>query len=127
MDYAREIEYADEDFRRRSQSQLDELEHGKREIEAAYQGAIEQVLAEERQAREERELAEAAAETGGAAQAEAAARAERERLEAEAREQRESIARSAASRQAHGYVAPSDDDEWDDPDSQYYRRESWLV
>ncbi|MFE3323181.1 hypothetical protein [Nocardia sp. NPDC059195] len=49
---------------------------------------------------------------------------ERERQEAEAREQREAIARSIAARRANDRAAPLDDD---DPEGDYYRRNSWLV
>ncbi|MBF6521814.1 hypothetical protein [Nocardia farcinica] len=49
---------------------------------------------------------------------------ERERMAAELRAQREAIARSIAARRATDVVTPIDDD---DPEGEYYRRESWLV
>ena len=129
MDYVREMEYAFEDFRRRSRANLEELEEQQRENRAAYDRAVEQAVAEELRFREEHaeEIEAARVAWEERERLEAEARAERERVEAEAREQRESIARAASSRQTQGYAAPSDDDEWDDPDSRYYRRESWLV
>ncbi|AXK86354.1 hypothetical protein IU443_09075 [Nocardia farcinica] len=50
---------------------------------------------------------------------------ERERMAAELRAQREAIARSIAARRATDVVTPIDED--DDPEGEYYRRESWLV
>ncbi|MGV9820326.1 hypothetical protein [Nocardia xishanensis] len=50
---------------------------------------------------------------------------EQERLAAEEREQREAIARSIAARKSKGVVTPIDED--DDPESEYYRRKSWLI
>ncbi|WP_067861412.1 hypothetical protein [Nocardia shimofusensis] len=51
-------------------------------------------------------------------------RAERERQAAELREYREAMARSAAARRSGDVVVPIDDE---DPEGEYYRRESWLV
>ncbi|MFC9892363.1 hypothetical protein ACFVMC_01600 [Nocardia sp. NPDC127579] len=129
MDYVRQMEYAFEDFRRRSRANLAELEEQQRETRDAYNRAVEQALADARRFREEHaeEIEAARAAEAERELLEVEARAEQERLEAEARDQRDSIARSALSRQTQGYEAPSDDDEWDDPDSQYYRRDSWLV
>ncbi|VFA94221.1 Uncharacterised protein [Nocardia farcinica] len=50
---------------------------------------------------------------------------ERERMAAELRAQREASARSIAARRATDVVTPIDED--DDPEGEYYRRESWLV
>lgn len=71
------------------------------------------------------ELAKAEAEAAEQERLEVETRAERERLAAEAREQREAIARSIAARKANDVVTPIDED--DDPESEYYRRKSWLV
>lgn len=56
---------------------------------------------------------------------EAEERAERERREAEEREQREAVARAIAARKSKNVVTPIDED--DDPEGEYYRRQSWLV
>ncbi|MEV2218697.1 hypothetical protein AB0E01_02320 [Nocardia vinacea] len=71
------------------------------------------------------ELAKAEAEAEEKERLEVEARAEQERLAAEAREQRDAIARSIAARRANDVVTPIDED--DDPESEYYRRKSWLV
>ncbi|MFI6363355.1 hypothetical protein ACIBG0_11470 [Nocardia sp. NPDC050630] len=71
------------------------------------------------------EIAKAEAEAAERERLEAEARVERERQETEAREQREAIARSIAARKAHDIVTPIDED--DDPESEYYRRKSWLI
>ncbi|MBF6337381.1 hypothetical protein IU450_15965 [Nocardia abscessus] len=56
---------------------------------------------------------------------EAAAEAEeKQRLEDEAREQREAIARSMAARRANQTVAPVDEE---DEEAKFYRRKSWLI
>ncbi|WP_194817425.1 hypothetical protein [Nocardia sp. XZ_19_385] len=109
---------------RRVASLEDELAEMNRRLSQDHNGAeilaaIERVEAEEEErAREEAEERE---------RLELEARSERERLAAEAREKLEAMTRSASARHAAGFVPPSDDDEWDDPDSQYYRRDSWLV
>ncbi|MGW4736725.1 hypothetical protein [Nocardia xishanensis] len=71
------------------------------------------------------EIAKAQAEAEERERQEVEARAEQERLAAEAREQREAIARSIAARKSKGVVTPIDED--DDPESEYYRRKSWLI
>ncbi|WP_280252369.1 hypothetical protein [Nocardia abscessus] len=56
---------------------------------------------------------------------EAAAEAEvGQRLEDEAREQREAIARSMAARRANQTVTPVDDE---DEEAKFYQRKSWLI
>lgn len=71
------------------------------------------------------EHAEELAEAEERERREVEARAEQERLATEARKQRESIARSIAARRANDVVTPIDED--DDPESEYYRRKSWLI
>ncbi|MEV0293299.1 hypothetical protein [Nocardia sp. NPDC050710] len=71
------------------------------------------------------EIAKAEAEAEEKERGEMEARAEQERLMAEAREQREAVARSVAARKSKDVVYPVDDD--DDPEAEYYRRKSWLV
>ncbi|MFE3545478.1 hypothetical protein ACFXK0_21150 [Nocardia sp. NPDC059177] len=71
-------------------------------------------------------LAEAEAEAEQARLVADQEAAEKARLEAEAQEQRDAIARAAAARRSHNVVSPYDDDD-DDPESEYYRRKSWLV
>ncbi|MBF6356214.1 hypothetical protein IU449_16970 [Nocardia higoensis] len=79
-----------------------------------------------------REFWEEHGETIAAAQAEAeeqerraaAERAEQERQAAELREYREAMARSSAARRSGEVVVPIDDE---DPEGEYYRRESWLI
>ncbi|WP_040794617.1 hypothetical protein [Nocardia higoensis] len=55
---------------------------------------------------------------------EAEERAEQERQAAELRAHREAMARSAAARRSGDVVVPIDDE---DPEGEYYRRESWLI
>ncbi|MCC3326891.1 hypothetical protein [Nocardia abscessus] len=55
---------------------------------------------------------------------EAAVEAEKQRLEDEAREQREAIARSMAARRANQTVTPVDDE---DEEAKFYQRKSWLI
>lgn len=123
MNYAEEIERIGEESRRRSRMLLEELEDIKQRSADADRELAEQSAIEMRQFWEEQaaELEKAEAE---AEQARTEAE-ERERVETDAREQREAIARSIAARKAHDVVTPIDED--DDPESEYYRRKSWLV
>lgn len=99
--------------------QVDTAENGREFSSAA---AIEMSRFWEEHAEE---LAKAEAEAAEQERLEVEARAEQERLAAEAREQRDAIARSIAARRANDVVTPIDED--DDPESEYYRRKSWLV
>ncbi|MEV6273835.1 hypothetical protein [Nocardia sp. NPDC051832] len=112
MNYEYEIERTVEDYLRRVVQMQDEYDEMKKQM--SWNNGVELVAAIDRVEAEREEQARREAQ-------------ERERLEAEAREQRAAIERAVAMRNAKGYVPPSDDDEWDDPDSQYYRRDSWLV
>ncbi|MET8775638.1 hypothetical protein ABZV58_11500 [Nocardia sp. NPDC004654] len=107
-----DIEQIAEQYRREMQSTQDELDEWNRSIEERGRELVERW---EREAVDVEEKEEADAE----------ARAEQERLAAEAREQREAIARSIAARKAKDVVTPIDED--DDPESEYYRRKSWLI
>ncbi|MEV4236833.1 hypothetical protein AB0J47_16835 [Nocardia sp. NPDC049737] len=116
-----------EEIRRRSTMLLDEFEEINRRTadkdrELAEQSAIEMSRFWEDHAEE---LAKAKAEAEEKERLEVEAQTERERLEADAREQREAIARSIAARKAHDVVTPIDEE--GDEESEYYRRQSWLI
>ncbi|MFI6775616.1 hypothetical protein [Nocardia sp. NPDC050412] len=127
MNYSDEMEQIVEEIRRRSTMLLDEFEEINRRTadkdrELAEQSAIEMGRFWEDHAEE---LAKAKAEAEEKERLEVEAQTERERLEADAREQREAIARSIAARKAHDVVTPIDEE--GDEESEYYRRQSWLI
>lgn len=127
MNYSDGMRHIVEEIRRRSALLLDEFEEingqtAEKDRELAEQSAIEMRQFWEDHAEE---IAKVRAEAEERERLEAEARAERERLDTEAREQREAIARSIATRKANDVVTPVDED--DDPESEYYRRKSWLV
>ncbi|MCP2277108.1 caldesmon [Nocardia amikacinitolerans] len=132
--YSFEIEQLAAETRRRSAMLLDELDAVHRRTadkgrELAERSARELIPFWEEKVREAEaaadEAEQARAEAEERERAEAEERMERERQEAEAREQREAIARSIAARKSKDVVTPIDED--DDPESEYYRRKSWLI
>ncbi|WP_063039073.1 hypothetical protein [Nocardia pseudovaccinii] len=125
--YSEEIERIFEEHDRRSRMLREELVEIEQRSAERGRDFVEQMNEEMRTFWEERaeELEKAQAEADERERRETEARAEQERLAAEAREQREAIARSIAARKAHDVVTPIDED--DDPESEYYRRKSWLI
>ena len=127
VNYAEAIEREFEECARRTgilRAELVEIDRSAAErLHALGERATEQL----RQAIEENaeEIAREQAEAEERERREAEERAERERLETEAREHREAIARAAAARRAADVVTPIDED--DDPEGEYYRRQSWLI
>ncbi|MEU8896923.1 hypothetical protein [Nocardia sp. NPDC048505] len=122
--YATEIERIFEEHRRRSvqiQMEVDEFDGRAAEREQAFQDHANTWLTENGEAMRQK-LAQAEEQE----RAEMEARAEQERLLIEAREHREAIARAEAARRSRDVVYPVDDD-GDDPEGEYYRRDSWLV
>ncbi len=125
--YSEEIERIFEEHDRRSRILREELVEIEQRSAERGREFVEQMNIEMRAFWEEHaeELEKAQAEAEERERCEVEARAEQERVVAEAREQREAIARSIAARKANGVVTPIDED--DDPESEYYRRKSWLV
>ncbi|MEV5837389.1 hypothetical protein [Nocardia sp. NPDC052112] len=125
--YSEEIERIFEEHDRQSRLLREELVEIEQRSAAQGREFVEQMNVEIRERWEEHaeELEKAQAEAEERERREVEARAEQERLAVEAREQREAIARSIAARKAKGVVTPIDED--DDPESEYFRRKSWLV
>lgn len=115
VNYAEEIERAAEECRRRSALLLDELEQINRQTADTSRELAEAAATDMREflAEHADKLAEARAEVE-----------ESERLETEAREQREAIARSIAARRANRDVLPVDQE---DEEAAFYQRETWLI
>ncbi|WP_431953642.1 hypothetical protein [Nocardia lijiangensis] len=127
VNYAEEMDRIGDECRRISAAISEDLiEINKRTADKSRELA-EQSAAAMREFWEEHreEIAKAQAEAEEKERQEVEARAEQERLAAEAREQREAIARSIAARRSKDVVTPIDED--DDPESEYYRRKSWLI
>ncbi|MEV6337485.1 hypothetical protein AB0M12_22530 [Nocardia vinacea] len=125
--YSEEIERIFDEHDRRSRILREELVEIEQRSAERGREFVEQINIEMREFWEEHaeELEKAQAEAEERERREVEARAEQERLAAEAREQRDAIARSIAARRANDVVTPIDED--DDPESEYYRRKSWLV
>lgn len=112
MNYAEEIERAGEEFRRRSAKALEELEDVKRQADESYRATVELALAEARRYRDDHpeEFESARVEEVGQERREIELRQQRERLEAEARPQRDADAPSITSRPAIELAVPIVDD-----------------
>ncbi|WP_216914556.1 hypothetical protein [Nocardia noduli] len=109
MDHGSRIECTVEEYRRGMVRLQDEYDEMKRQSSADNGAALLEAIERVETEREEHARLEAE---------------ERERAAAEAREQREVIARALALRRSKDVVTPTDDD---DPEGEYYRRESWLI
>lgn len=127
VDYGFEMEQLAEQCRRISAGISEELEEINRRAAARSQALVERTRADIDQFMDEHgeEFLKQLAESQEQERREAEERAERERREAEEREQREAVARAIAARKSKNVVTPIDED--DDPEGEYYRRQSWLV
>ncbi|GAA5067520.1 hypothetical protein [Nocardia callitridis] len=126
MSYSADIESAIAECQRRSRLLLDEFEDIQRKTAATSQRLTEESIAAQREFLEEHreEIENAQAEAAEKERLEVEERERQDALAAEAREQREAIARSIAARKANDVVAPIDDE---DEEAAFYQRKSWLI
>ncbi|WP_109525486.1 MULTISPECIES: hypothetical protein [Nocardia] len=109
MDHGSRIEGTVEEYRRGMMRLHDEYDEMKRKSSADNGAAVLEAIERAEAERDERTRLEAG---------------ERERAAAEVREQRDALARARVPRRSEDVVTPIDDD---DPEGEYYRRESWLI
>ncbi|HLS78319.1 MAG TPA: hypothetical protein VK083_16170 [Nocardia sp.] len=126
MDYRAEMEDIIERCRRRSAEIVDDLTEANQRVALADAALADRTRAAAQEFWEEHgeEILAAQAEAEERERREAEERAEQERQAAELAAYREAMARSASARRSGDVVVPIDDE---DPEAEYYRRESWLV